>query len=200
MSDDLRPFVEARLIEAASVERRLPAHGTRPAGAQAFWPVVGFSEDDFLGWDGTARKEYLDNLARTRGAQAAEVTRYEQVVDWVIHRVSRAEYRTAVWAWARGKAKVASFRKWAALQPLSRKTYQDRAAAAIDQIVGHLGNEQVFLEPNMCAGGSPEDPENGTEIAKLDEERPTRSPPFWRAPDAVPTHDDSDEAAEKREK
>jgi hypothetical protein len=111
-------WVQCRLIEAYSVERRLPQLRRRAiAGA---WPATVVEWEDILGRASEVRQQVLQSWEYSNsGVSAAELTRTEQAHDWLrvilaphpTERLCLAHWATAI-AYGRSVRSLLKRRRW----------------------------------------------------------------------------------------
>lgn len=122
-------WVQQRLIEAYSVERRLPQSRRRPITNA--WPKVVPEFSDIVGRADDAREQVLDVWQNCNGgASAQELTRMETAHDWL--RIILARYpqeRLCLGHWAAGIAYRRSLRRLLAQRRWSRSTFYRYAMA-----------------------------------------------------------------------
>jgi len=120
-------WVQRRLVEAFSVERRMPG-GVKRRAAGA-WPAISYEFSDVVGWT-DARDRVLDNWANTRESVfSAEISRMEAAHEWL--RVILANYeieRTCLAQWAACIAYRRSLRDMLARKRWARATFYRKVA------------------------------------------------------------------------
>ncbi|MEM9223466.1 MAG: hypothetical protein AAGB11_13825 [Pseudomonadota bacterium] len=201
MTDAITAAIRERLIEAALTELRIPAVRVRPAVVKGFWPAIPKEPSERfaaqVGEEDKAKADRSDfhpvDEARKRDATPAEVTRHDECEEWIINHVRRQEDRRALLAWAMSRVCRFSFRGWCRRNGLAQTTGNWRVNSAINQIASVLGKEQKLLRENIYIETCSNGPENGSEVGKLDEQRPSPEASFWRAPGAVPKAPDEDD-------
>jgi hypothetical protein len=187
---DLPAIVRARLVEAAEVERRMHVHGLRPAQPRTLMPAV----DPPTFWE----------RVRAR-ADAAEISRAEEAVSWVIRFVADANRRRALWAWARMQAGGLALSRWARREGLQPDTAKVRAYRAIADVVRGLSG---FPNVSDLWTDIPEDglfrntAERGIDFGIMasgdDADARGRHVTAWMAPDARPQHSDDPDVVKDR--
>lgn len=197
---NIQTQIRERLVEAAKIERRLPATGTRPDQCKGYWPLRKHSQDDMNSWGKERIAEHLSDVMKALARQCApnEVSRFEECMGWVMHLVHRTEQRQAIHAWAHALAGGRPFRHWCRRNGLHQKTAQRRVDAGIRSIEVQLAKKGHSLVETGDFGVSSEAQIFGSDLGTLDEVR--RTPQSWMAPGAKPTHTRADEAAQQRDK
>jgi hypothetical protein len=116
-------WVQRRLIEAYSVERRLPVARRRMVGSA--WPVMAVEFSDIVGRADDDRKERFAAWEHTRlGVSAADITRLEEAHDWLlIILLPYPEERLCLSQWAAAIAYRRSVRKMLEKRGWSRSTF-----------------------------------------------------------------------------
>lgn len=111
-------WVQRRLIEAYSVERRLPQAQRRLLIASA-WPAIKLEFADIVGRADEVRKEVFQRWEYARlGVSASDISRMEHAHDWLIilepypeERLCLAQWAAAV-AYRRSVSRLLMQRKW----------------------------------------------------------------------------------------
>jgi len=121
-------WVQRRLVEAYSIERRLP-NVRRKKTAGGSWPAISYEFADVVGWT-DARDRVLDVWAHDRaGVFAAELKRMEEAHEWL--RTILAKYETerlCLAHWAACIAYRRSLRRLLAQRRWSRTSFYRRIA------------------------------------------------------------------------
>ena len=195
-----RDTIARRLIEAAKVERCLPAGLLAPAGMRSFWPDIALDEDEIE----EARRQRLADLVSGKISPAApsaspeQIIAYEQATDWRRLHVQRDVDRAALGAWALCKASHRKFSGWCSHHGVVYRTGQRRVARAIDDIVAALTHKRHLRCENGRFDMSSNSPVSATFSAMMEEPRHEGAVTAWRAPGAVPQHLEGQEAAKER--
>jgi hypothetical protein len=94
-------WVQRRLVEAYSVERRLPAK-RRPLLIASAWPSTVVEFSDLIGRADEARRQVFQSwLEYTRlGVSAEDISRMEQAHDWLAILAPYPEERLCLAQWA----------------------------------------------------------------------------------------------------
>jgi hypothetical protein len=116
-------WVQHRLIEAYSVERRLPHSRRRPVAN--LWPATVIEFADIVGRADAAREEVLQSWEYSNsGVSAEEIGRMDEAHDWL--RVILARYpeeRLCLSQWATAIAYRRSLRRLLAQRRWARSTF-----------------------------------------------------------------------------
>ena len=96
-------WVQARVVEAYSIERKLP--GVRKIVTGTAWPTVNYTFADKVGWP-DARERVLDEWMRSAGgAFAHEITRMDEAHEWLRVYLAKHEVeRVCLSAWGATQA------------------------------------------------------------------------------------------------
>ncbi|WP_157961754.1 hypothetical protein [Acuticoccus kandeliae] len=183
------------MVEVARTERKLPASRLTPAGASGFWRSILRTQEDINGWSPEEKAAYAaGRFART--ATAAEVSRWEEVLHWIMHTVTEERNRRAVSAWAQMKAGGRHMKARCKGEGIEEHAGKRRADRAVREIAAAFGNNPSLLISVGSEGVFIEEPVSGTENGTLDElalQAAQRSPRAWMASDAKPlAHDEDD--------
>lgn len=176
--------IEARIVEAAEIERRLPRVGERPDGTKTAWPAYFYTFTDRVGWDEARHRD--DREARTMvpaSVSRAEFGRWEEVRRWVVELVEEDKCRRALTAWSIAAAGGKPFSRFCRSEGVSRVTGYARKDKAIGQIATKLGLASVSSGLGSQVHALQECPSEGTFPDMMGE----ASPDAWMAPDARPT-------------
>ncbi|MCF3935028.1 DUF6362 family protein [Acuticoccus sp. M5D2P5] len=190
-----KEIIRARLIEAAMTERKLPAGRARPASASGFWPSIIRDQDDLAGWSDEEKAAYAAGRF-ARSATAAEVTRWEECLDWIARLVTVENNRRAVLAWARMKSGGRSMKGWCRGEGIEEHTGKRRADRAICEIAGHFRHDVELLGETGVSGVFIDTAVSGKQNATLDElalQQAAHAPRAWMTADAKPLAHDEDE-------
>lgn len=112
-------WVQRRLVEAYSIERRLPAV-RRKKTAGGSWPAISYEFADVVGWT-DARDRVLDGWAQDKsGVFAAELSRMEEAHEWLrvilaqheIERMCLAHWAACI-AYRRSLRRLLEKKRWA---------------------------------------------------------------------------------------
>jgi hypothetical protein len=178
--------IEARIVEAAEIERRMPNHGERPIGYKGSWPVFMYDFADRVGWDEIRHKD--DAAARSMvlcSVSRSDYDRWQEVRRWIIELLTDPPERRALSAWAISVAGGRPFSRWCRhVEHIARQTGYRRVSRAIERI-------GFALEPGITTGNSDmsllqSGPQIGMEDGKMAERMSITS---WMADDARPTED-----------
>jgi hypothetical protein len=117
-------WVQRRLIEAYSVERRLPQARRRLLVASA-WPAMVVEFSDVVGRADDDRKERFASweYAGQLGVSAADISRMEQAHNWLLFLQPYPEERLCLAQWAAAGAYRKSLRRLLAKRGWSRSTF-----------------------------------------------------------------------------
>ncbi len=97
-------WVQARIVEAYTVERKLP--GVRRVDNGSAWPEYNYTFSDKVGWP-DSRERVLDEWSRSSGgAFALEITRMDEAHEWMrVYLAAPYEIeRVCLSAWATAQA------------------------------------------------------------------------------------------------
>ena len=122
-------WVQARVVEAYTIERKLPGHRKIVTGTA--WPTVNYEFADKVHWT-DARERVLDDWARTSGGvYAADVARMDQAHEWMrIYLVAPYEAeRLCLSSWATALAYHRSVRGLLRTRGWSPSTFYRRVTA-----------------------------------------------------------------------
>jgi len=120
-------WVQARVVEAYTIERKLP--GARKVVTGTAWPNVNYTFADKVGWP-DARERVLDEWMRAGSAFAAEISRMDEAHEWL--RIHLAQYeveRLCLAAWATSMAYHRSLSGLLRKRGWSRTTFYRRVTA-----------------------------------------------------------------------
>lgn len=179
-------YVKERFVEAAQTERMLPPSREKPNPARSLWPDVVLTPADIAGWGAERYQDQrAEDFARVRvRPTAAQISRWEEVLDWCIRHVDRDEHRTMVKVWAACQVSNRSFAKYCRGLGLARSTAYKRLDSIFEKIGDAIGNDCQWLldvrglEGGQVASGS------GIPDATLDDL--AASPRHWMADGAKP--------------
>jgi hypothetical protein len=134
-------WVQYRLIEAYSTERRLP-HPRRRALANA-WPKHVVEFQDLLGRADDAREQVLDSWQHCdAGVSARDVSRMEAAHHWLLVILARhPQERLCLSSWAAAIAYRRSLRRLLVRRGWSRSTFYRYATAGALIIATELGRQ-----------------------------------------------------------
>lgn len=122
-------WVQRRLIEAYSVERRLPESRRRLLIASA-WPGMAVEFSDIVGRADQAREEVLQAWEYARlGVSASDIARMEQAHDWLVILTPYPEERMCLSQWATAVAYRRSLRRLLLRRCWSRTTFYRHVTA-----------------------------------------------------------------------
>jgi hypothetical protein len=137
-------LVRQRLVEAYSIERRLPGDNRRRSLASS-WPAeVLHPFTDVVHWD-DARQRVWDSWANARGASAVEVSRMEAAQAW-LERLQGDE-RRYLQAWAFASARGLSVRRMIEKRGIKRTTFYRIVEKAAARIAANLNAASVEVRP-----------------------------------------------------
>lgn len=152
--------ITERILEAAAIERRMPRAKEKPSAGNGYCLPWVHTQADMNGW----RREPGDKLHRgddplkswreefwsSAKAQvtAAEVTRWEEVRQWFIDRVTDQRERRALWAWAASKHGGKSFARWCRSEGIHVETGRRRKNRAVECISASFGSTAVQHSEN----------------------------------------------------
>jgi hypothetical protein len=131
-------WVQARLIEAYSIERRLP-HLRRRAVANA-WPSMVVEFSDIIGRADEARAQVLQSWEYAgSGVTAGDIGRMEQAHDWMrVILAPHPEERLCLSQWATAVAYGRSLRRLLAKRRWARSTFYRHVSAGAHVIALEL--------------------------------------------------------------
>lgn len=136
-------WVQRRLIEAYSVERRLPQARRRLLIASA-WPSMAVEFSDIVGRADDDRKDRFHSWEFTRlGVSATDISRMEQAHDWLIMIAQYPEERLCLAQWAAAVAYRRSLRKMLAKRGWSRTTFYRYASGGAHVIALELNRQSL---------------------------------------------------------
>lgn len=131
-------WVQRRLIEAYSVERRLPATRRRLLIASA-WPSMAIEFADIVGRADQAREEVLQSWEYARlGVSARDIARMEAAHDWLVILARYPEERRCLAQWAAAVAYGRSLRRLLLQRRWSGTTFWRRVTAGAHVIALEL--------------------------------------------------------------
>jgi hypothetical protein len=131
-------WVQRRLIEAYSVERRLPQARRRLLIASA-WPSMAVEFSDIVGRADDDRKERFASWEYVRlGVSAADISRMEQAHNWLGILKPYPEERLCLAQWAAAVAYRRSVRRMLLKRGWSRSTFLRRVTAGAHVIALEL--------------------------------------------------------------
>jgi hypothetical protein len=132
-------WVQRRLIEAYSVERRLPESRRRLLIASA-WPTTVIEFSDIVGRADSAREQVFQAWEYTRfGVSAQDISRMEQAHDWLrLILAPYAEERACLSRWAAAVAYRRSVSRLLMQQRWSKPTFYRRVTAGAHVIALEL--------------------------------------------------------------
>ena len=131
-------WVQRRLIEAYSVERRIPLAKRRMVGSA--WPPMATEFSDIVGRADDDRKERFAAWEHTRlGVSAADITRLEEAHDWLrIILFQYPEERLCLAQWAAAVAYRRSLRRMLERRQWSRSSFYRRVTAGAHVVAMEL--------------------------------------------------------------
>ena len=134
-------WVQRRLIEAYSVERRLPQARRRLLVASA-WPSMAVEFSDIVGRADDDRKERFHRWEFTRlGVAAADISRMEQAHNWLAILAPYPEERLCLAQWAAAVAYRRSVRRMLERRQWSRTTFYRYASGGAHVIALELNRQ-----------------------------------------------------------
>ena len=176
---DVELLLRARFVEAADTYASIGADGVHPMGDRSVLAglVIGEPSDD--------------KPVRHRPSAAA-ISRADEVwQQWLLDYVPDVEHRVLLMRWAASLAVpriVGSFRSFCKKTGRNRTTAERRIDKAFHSIASDfVKNAKSLREPDWHRV-VPMLPEWGRDIGMVAERVSQRSPSFWRADDAKPTH------------
>jgi hypothetical protein len=136
-------WVQQRLVEAYTVERRLP-HARRRLLIASAWPPMATEFSDIVGRADDDRKERFHAWENARlGCSSIDISRMEQAHDWLAILAPYPEERlclshlAAAAAYQRSLSRLLKLRRW------SRSTFYRRAIAGAHVIAMELTRQSV---------------------------------------------------------
>ena len=121
-------WVQHRLREAYSIERRLPA--IRRAPIANAWPATVDEFADLVGRTDDHREVVLKSWEKSLGVSAEDITRMEQAHDWLLTMLAPyPQERLCLAHWAAAIAYRRSLRKLMAKRRWSRTTFYRHVTA-----------------------------------------------------------------------
>jgi hypothetical protein len=138
-------LVRQRLVEAFSIERRMPQERFRAVASS--WPGTPMhSFADVVGWDNAgdgASDRVLQNWARAKGVYSWEVSRMDEAIDWL--RWLDVIERRQLAAWAVAKARGIPVRKVMRREGWHPTTFYRATDKAAQRIADRLNAEGVTV-------------------------------------------------------
>jgi hypothetical protein len=112
-------IVQARFVEAAQTESRLPLGG----GSQSsgYWPAYVHTFEDMNGWGTKRLAEEREMRMKRIPPSAGAISRHTQVMEWTAELIDE-DYRWLMWGMANCIASERSFSAWCKDQGLVRMT------------------------------------------------------------------------------
>src|SRR5262245_48799808 len=143
-------WVKHRLIEAFTIERRIPDRRVGPAMLRSYWPAgVVDSFADKVHQGELAREDVWRKWARAGGATAHEVSRMEEALSWPgsvwANGGGRPVEARAILAWAHCIASGYSISRLLRRHGWSRSTFYHRVEAGAEIIARHLQGRGVVV-------------------------------------------------------
>lgn len=136
-------WVQRRLIEAYSVERRLPQARRRLLIASA-WPSMAVEFSDIVGRADDDRKERFHSWEHVRlGVSAQGISRMEQAHDWLRILKPYPEERLCLAQWAAAVAYRRSLRRMLERRQWSRTTFYRYANAGAHVVALELNRQSL---------------------------------------------------------
>lgn len=137
-------WVQRRLIEAYSVERRLPQSRRHLVIASA-WPPMATEWSDIVGRADDDRKERFQAWEYARlGVSAADISRMEQAHDWLRVALSGfPEERLCLGQWAAAVVYHRSLRRLLLKRQWSRSTFYRYVSAGAHIIACKLAQQKL---------------------------------------------------------
>jgi hypothetical protein len=140
-------LVQARLVEAYEIERKLPAEKLpRVRSASTVWPTMSREFADMVGWSDEARQAVWADWARAKGAHPFEVSRMWEALLWLQLLADHPGEQRCLVAWAKVKAGRGSIRKMVKRRPgWTRNTLYRRRDEGAARIAARLNSEGVAV-------------------------------------------------------
>lgn len=135
-------IIQARLIKAADVARRLPPASS--LAARGYWPSYEHSFEDKAGWGTKRLAEEREMRARRLPPTAEALSRHDEVVGWIASALDDDRLRRILWAWALSQAAGRSFSARCKREGWVRITAYRRRDVAIDAISVYLRNNGIL--------------------------------------------------------
>jgi Domain of unknown function (DUF6362) len=134
-------WVQRRLIEAYSIERRLPQVRRRLLIASA-WPSMAVEFSDVVGRATEARAEVFRSWENARlGVSAQDLSRMEQAHDWLAILKPYPQERLCLMQWAASVAYGRSMRRLLMRRGWSRSTFYRHVTAGAHIIALKLNQQ-----------------------------------------------------------
>jgi hypothetical protein len=131
-------WVQRRLVEAYSVERRLPGSRRRPLIASA-WPSMAVEWADLIGRADEARQQVFQSWESARlGVSAEDISRMDEAQDWLAILAPYPEERLCLCRWAAAIAYRRSVARLLLQQRWSKPTFYRRVTAGAHVIALEL--------------------------------------------------------------
>jgi hypothetical protein len=131
-------WVQRRLVEAYSVERRLPETRRRLLIASA-WPSMAVEFSDVVGRADEARQQVFQSWEYAKlGVSAQDIARMETAHDWLVILAPYPEERRCLAQWAAAVAYRRSLRRLLLQRRWSRTTFWRRVTAGAHVIAMEL--------------------------------------------------------------
>jgi hypothetical protein len=136
-------WVQRRLIEAYSVERRLPQARRRLLVASA-WPSMAVEFSDIVGRADDDRKDRFHSWEFTRlGVSAADISRMEQAHDWLAILAPYPQERLCLCQWAAAIAYRRSVRRLLQKRGWSTSSFYRRVTAGAHVVAMELTRQAL---------------------------------------------------------
>jgi hypothetical protein len=136
-------WVQRRLIEAYSVERRLPQSRRRLLTASA-WPTTIVEFSDIVGRATEAREQVFQSWEYARlGVSAEDITRMEQAHNWFAILAPYPEERLCLGQWAAAVVYQRSLRRLLLKRQWSRSTFYRYVTAGAHIIACKLSQQKL---------------------------------------------------------
>lgn len=180
--------VMERFIHAADVARRLPAQGTRPAGHGGYVLPYVHTFAEMVGWGEQRQREHVNEIMSRwmNGLSVEDITRHDECAAWISRYVARDEDRAALWNWALSKVGGRPFSQWCKMtkpngkRGFDERTGRNRKASAVRMILRGLANDGLLLEPHAQNEASGQVRTDVEKYATEEEKVEAQPETFWR--------------------